>query len=45
MCCGSSTGSIGWKNTRPAAPMSRATVRPAYAKAHAGQMAHFAAAD
>jgi glutathione S-transferase len=45
MCCASSIASRGWRDTPPVVPMSRATARPAFTKAHADQMAHFAAAD
>jgi glutathione S-transferase len=46
MCCAWSTGSTGWRTIPPVrAYVARATARPAFKKAHADQMAHFAAAD
>ena len=45
-CCALWIGSTGWR-TYPAcrAYVARATARPSFVKAHADQMAHFAAAD
>jgi glutathione S-transferase len=46
MCCGWPIGSTGLADY-PACRgyVARATARPAFAKAHADQIAHFAAAD